>query len=136
MGDKPKKKNFVKFLFGIAAAILISIVSFFVYSYFQGSEGNYTPPEPEKQTHEAQIAGDLTSLSNALESYYAINLSYPDSLRELVPDFIDSLPVEPLSHENYLYFASADSGYQIEVRNPNLYKLNKYGIKNGKIIKN
>lgn len=133
--NKPKKKKFFKILLIIIAIILLLFISFFIYSYLQGGKGNYTPPKQESQTSLEQVTTDLTALSNAIESYYAMNLSYPDSLSQLTPDFIAKLPKEPLTNENYIYKVLGDSGYEVQVKNPKQYELTEFKVQNGKIIK-
>ena len=51
-----------------------------------------------EQNHKARLGvtlGDLRSISNATNSYHLRFESYPDSLSELVPDFLESLPQDP-----------------------------------------
>jgi hypothetical protein len=135
MSDQSKKKNIMKYLFGFVIIILLGIISFFIYSYIQGSKENYKPPTEEKKTSDEQASNDLIALSNAIDSYYTINLSYPDSLNALIPDFLNKLPKEQFTNKIYIYNVLEDSAYEVKVKNPKLYKLTEFKVRNGKLIK-
>lgn len=107
-----------------------------VYLYSQGGQKNYIPPEVKKESNEEQVITDLVSLSHAIESYYAINLFYPSSLKDLVPDFINKLPKDQSDKSDFIYTFFADSAYEISVQNPYNYNLKELRVRNGKLIKN
>jgi len=131
----PRNKT-LRYIIYILLLILLSILVYVGYLYTQGSKKNYTPPTVEVNTDEQQVINDLTSLSHAVESYYAINLSYPSSLKNLVPDFINKLPSEPQTNKDYIYKVFADSAYEVSVQNPQKYNLKEFRIRNGNLIKN
>ncbi|MBM3711952.1 MAG: hypothetical protein FJW56_00725 [Actinobacteria bacterium] len=134
MKEDSNKKRFLKYLlFGLIIIISI-VVIFLVYSYSQGGKGNYVPPKAEELSSLEQVKSDLVTLSKAIESYYAINLSYPDSLKKLVPDFINELPLEQESKKNYDYKIIVDSVFEIKVSDASFYKLKELKVRNGKII--
>jgi len=54
----------------------------------------------------------------ALERYFLKNKHYPETLRELVPEYIESLPVsemEPYSDKEYLFYESDGEIYSFEL---------------------
>ncbi len=135
VNSKPKKR-FYKYLLSAIGIILICVLGFIAYLYSQGGQKNYTPPKAEEKTNEGQVVSDLMDISHAIESYYAINLSYPPSLKNLVPDFIGKLPTEPLTNSDYIYKALADTAFEVSVQNPQNYNLKELRVRNGKLIKN
>ncbi|MCX6175460.1 MAG: hypothetical protein NTZ27_11965 [Ignavibacteriales bacterium] len=134
MNLKPKKRLF-KYLLYTIAIILFCVLGFIAYLYSQGGQKNYTPPKVEKNTNEGQVVSDMISISHAIESYYAINLSYPSSLKNLVPEFISTLPTEPLMNGDYSYKVFADTAFEVSVQNPQNYNLKELRVRNGKLIK-
>ncbi|NJD21390.1 MAG: hypothetical protein FIA82_01795 [Melioribacter sp.] len=134
MNLKPKKR-FYKYLLSALGIILICVLGYIVYLYSQGGQKNYTPPKTEEKTNGEQVVSDLMDISHAIESYYAINLSYPSSLKNLVPEFISNMPIEPLTNRDYSYKVFSDTAYEVSVQNPQNYNLKELRVRNGKIIK-
>ena len=134
MNLKPKNK-LLKYLLYAIGIILLCVLGLVAYLYSQGGPKNYTPPKVEEKTNEEQVVSDMTSISHAVESYYAINLSYPLSLNNLVPDFISKLPNEQLTKSDYIYKVLADTAFEVSVLNPQNYNLKELRVRNGKIIK-
>ncbi len=134
MNLKPKNK-LLKYLLYAIAIILLCVLGFVAYLYSQGGQKNYTPPSIEEKTNEGQVVSDLMDISHAIESYYAINLSYPSSLKNLVPEFISNMPIEPLTNRDYSYKVFSDTAFEVSVQNPQNYNLKELRVRNGKIIK-
>ena len=135
MNSKPKKR-FLKYLLYTIAIILLCVLGLVAYLYSQGGQKNYTPPKAEENTKEEQVVSDMMDISHAIESYYAINLSYPPSLKNLVSDFIKNIPTETLNNSDYIYKVFADSAFEVSVKNPQNYNLKELRVRNGKLIKN
>lgn len=58
----------------------------------------------------------LTGLS--LSAYYRDHAKYPETLEALVPDYLDELPIDPLSGESFLYRKEGE-GYSLYGLGPN-----------------
>ncbi len=125
----------LKFLLVFIAFVIVIIAGVFTYLYQQGSVENYVPPAARADSPRTQALSDLSTLSQAVEAYYAINLKYPEKLDELQPDFITKLPLEPVTGENYTYETDGTSMYRITVSNPNIFDFKELMVENGKIIK-
>ncbi|MFH1377734.1 MAG: hypothetical protein ABIH86_03180, partial [Planctomycetota bacterium] len=52
---------------------------------------------------------NIAIIGLALEIYRIRNGAYPDSLEALVPDILDSIPVDPFTGDNYKYAKTRDS---------------------------
>ncbi len=124
----------VKIIAGVVLVFFIAVVFLLFISYQQGSTDNYVPPEVEEMVDQDQAEDDLNQLSSAIEAYYAQNLAYPSSLEELVPDFIDKLPLDPKAKKSYLYETEGDS-YIISVVDPKLYNCEYFYYENGFLTK-
>jgi hypothetical protein len=135
MAEKKKHKT-IRYILFVLLFLIICLIGLSVYYYSQGNVGNYVPPKVNNNTNLDQVVSDLSAISQAVESYYAINLSYPSKLKDLVPEFIPIIPIEPQSNNEYQYNVYADSAYQISARNPQNYNLKELFIRNGKIVKN
>lgn len=130
-----KNHKIIKYVLSALLLIVVCLIGIAVYYYSQGSSGNYTPPAVESSTNVEQVLADLNSISQAVDSYYAMNLSYPSKLKDLEPDFINKVPVEPRTNNEYKYQVFADSAFQVTVQNPQNYNLKELFIRNGKIVK-
>ncbi|NLO19162.1 MAG: hypothetical protein GX121_04690 [Ignavibacteria bacterium] len=124
----------LKITIAVVLVLLISIAIMFFVSYQQGSVDNYVPPKIEEMADQEQAEEDLSQIASALSTYYAQNFAYPSSLQELVPDFIDNLPVDPLAKKPYLYQAEGDS-YVISVFDPKLYHCEYFYYEDGFLTK-
>lgn len=124
----------VKIILSIIALFIISISILLFISYQQGSEDNYIPPEIEEMADQDQAEDDLNQISSAVEAFYAQNLTYPSILDELVPDFINKLPLDPKAKKPYLYETEGDS-YIISVVDPKLYNCEYFYYENGFLTK-
>ena len=56
---------------------------------------------------------DLAALSEALQKYQAAKKSYPNSLQQLVPDYLSSLPTDPLSPKYSYRYVKTPTGYRL-----------------------
>lgn len=127
---KSKRLRFLLLFFG---AIFVTIAGLLFYFYLQGSVEHYVPPPVEKSSGKDQVLSDLSILSQAIEAYYAVNLRYPQNLEELQPDFLASVPVEPVTEKKYVYETDGALTYRIMVSNPGPYGFKELSIENGKI---
>ncbi len=59
--------------------------------------------ESRAQARDAERMNDVKQLQVALELYYNRNGAYPTTLSDLAPQFIDRIPTDPRSGENYTY---------------------------------
>ncbi len=125
----------LKFLLLFIVVIIVAIGGLLVYLYQQGGVKNYVPPVSKADSPRTQVLSDLSTLSQTIEAYYAINLKYPDKLDELQPDFITKLPLEPVTGKNYVYETDGISMYRIVVSNPKIFDFKELALENGKIIK-
>ena len=131
-----KSKKTLIIILGVLAAIVIGIVAIFLYYYTQGSKDNYVPPEVEQiEAPVDQAVADMEKLASALETYYAMNFEYPESLAGLVPDVLDIIPKDPSTNQDYVYTTDVDENYSITVANPSNYHLSILKVENGEIIK-
>lgn len=101
-----------------------------------GGTSNYHPPKSETSTDAEQVVSDLNSISKAVDSYYSVNLTYPASLKDLSPDFMSVIPVNPVNKEEYIYTVLGDTVYEVKVSSPAVFNLKELKVRNGKIIKN
>jgi hypothetical protein len=84
-----------------------------------------TPAKPAVNQNDATRKTDLGNLKTALEKYYSVNQTYPVSatltktsdanspLTVLVPTYISSLPLDPLSPNSFYGYKSDGKSYQI-----------------------
>lgn len=56
-----------------------------------------------KQSRDARRKADLENIRAALEMYRSNNSYYPSTTSALSPDYIGTLPTDPLSGQSYLY---------------------------------
>ncbi len=56
---------------------------------------------------------DLMTITAALNKYNAEKKSYPDSLSQLVPAYLDSLPKDPLSPKYAYRYVKTPTGYKL-----------------------
>lgn len=132
--EKPRKKTKIWLYILIAfGGFVILLVTFVLISYFQGGESNYVPPEVEKKSAELQVLDDLEYLSTAVQSYYATELQYPISLSALVPNYIDSLPTDPLSGKPYIYESDEHTYFKIIAPDPKAYNYKELYVENGEL---
>jgi hypothetical protein len=123
-------------ILSIIAVIVIGTFSIILYYYSQGSEDNYVPPATEEiEAPVDQAIADMQKIASALETYYAMNFEYPETLAGLVPDVIDSIPLDPVDNKEYVYYTDIDESYSISVPNPKNYNLTTLKMDNGEIVK-
>lgn len=81
----------------LAVITIIAILSTIGFSVFSGAQ---------KNSRDQQRFRDLNAVSQALELYRNDNQSYPASLSDLLPTYLDSLPSDPTAGRSYQYLAS------------------------------
>lgn len=62
-----------------------------------------------KNSRDQQRFNDLNIIKQALEMYRRDKTSYPDSLESLIPDYLESVPDDPLPQRIYQYKKSSSS---------------------------
>ncbi|MCH7920017.1 MAG: hypothetical protein IIC50_18770 [Planctomycetes bacterium] len=67
---------------------------------------------------------ELALVACALERYYLANQQYPETLEELVPDYLDASPRDPMTHEPWHYRRDEERGFR-------LYTVGKNGRDDG-----
>ena len=67
---------------------------------------------------------ELALVACALERYYLAHQQYPDNLEELVPDYLDASPRDPMTHEPWHYRRDEERGFR-------LYTVGKNGRDDG-----
>ena len=67
---------------------------------------------------------ELALVACALERYYLANQQYPETLEELVPDYLDASPRDPMTHEPWHYRRDEERGLR-------LYTVGKNGRDDG-----
>ncbi len=129
------KKVLTVILLAIAGIIVIFIAVYF-YFYSQGGKENYVPPDVESAELPLERAEEnLKRIGSVIETYYAENLIYPESLQDLTPDYMDEIPKEPLENKHYLYQTDGETSFTVSLPNPSKYELTKLEYENGTINK-
>lgn len=126
----------LKFLLGIVLFVMIVIAGYILYLYQKGGAEHYKPPVTKTDSPKTQVLSDLTVLSQAVETYYAKNLRYPEKLEQLKPEFIDKIPLEPGTEKSFIYESDGLDRYRITISDPTRYGFKELFIENGKIIQN
>ena len=72
----------------------------------------------------AQTHIELALAACALERYYLAHQQYPETLQELVPDYLDASPRDPMTHEPWHYRRDEERGFR-------LYTVGKNGRDDG-----
>ncbi|MBN1162673.1 prepilin-type N-terminal cleavage/methylation domain-containing protein [Patescibacteria group bacterium] len=57
----------------------------------------------QAKSRDAQRKKDLNTISSVLEWYFADHREYPSNQNDLIPNYINVLPRDPLSDVSYLY---------------------------------
>lgn len=125
-----------KLLLTIIVLLIIVIGGYLVYLYQKGSVEHYHPPVIKASSAKAQVLSDLTALSQAVEGYHAKNLRYPERLEQLEPEFMDRIPLEPVTGKTYIYESDGFNKYRIGVFDPAVHGFKELYVENGKIIQN
>lgn len=122
----------------VACVVLVVVVlaasGVLLYLYSQGGKGNYVPPQVDQKPLVEQALASLKDVSDAVESYYTINLSYPASLDVLVPDFLKSVPKNPSTNKPFSYRTSG-GGYTVEVPDATALGLKALKFENGRVVR-
>lgn len=75
---------------------LISLLTIFIIFFCSCKEEKKIPDTVQKvfnsanRTRSALAAGDMARIANALKLYYSEHNSFPDTLEDLVPDYVNS----------------------------------------------
>ncbi|OWK27325.1 MAG: hypothetical protein US76_03740 [Parcubacteria group bacterium GW2011_GWA2_38_13b] len=70
---------------------------------FEEYAKKYPPVSLQQKSRDARRISDTIQLQPALESYYDAHGYYPASLNLLAPEFIGSLPKDPIFGNDYIY---------------------------------
>jgi hypothetical protein len=124
----------LKIILYIVLIFVFIVVGVLFYLYQHGGVENYIPPKTKVESPRIQVMNDLTTLSRAIEVFYAMNLRYPDSLAQLQPDFVVQIPHEPVTGRMYTYQTDGIAHYRISVSDPTAIGVKELAIENGKII--
>lgn len=116
------------------ALVIIVMGGYLAYLYQKGSATHYYPPAIKPSSPNAQVISDLITLSQAIEAYHAKNLRYPERLEQLLPEFLDKMPLELKTGNNCIYESDGMNQYRISMVDPTAFGLKELSIENGKII--
>ncbi|MFH1749621.1 MAG: hypothetical protein ABH837_01870 [bacterium] len=122
----------ISLLLGMVILASLAIYSFKTYySSPEGKDGRTAI----SQAYDVQRMTDLQALETSLANFYSTSFSYPDSLEDLVPDYVSSIPQDPETFDEYGY-EQLGSGYRLycilsdkdkmkndEGNDPNYYEL-------------
>ncbi len=97
------------------------VVNYSKYLYQLGDEKKFNFNSPASNSAIDETIKNLEAISTALDMYYTKNLSYPENLSALVPEFIDNIPIDPLTKKQYIYVIDERDGYEISVPEPSAY---------------
>ena len=124
-----------KWKFLLAIILLVVLSSQFIFFTFisRAVTEYYNPPVQKTDDPKVQILNDMTVLSGAVEAYYAKNLTYPDKLEQLKPEFIDQIPLETGTEKLFIYESDGLNRYRITVSDPSRYGFKELFIENGNI---
>lgn len=123
----------LKIALGVLIVLALAAAGYVFYLYQQGGTENYRPPEKKAASPRMQALRDLTILSQAVDAYYAKNLQYPETLDQLKPEFIATLPGEPGANPLFRYESDGLDRYRITVSDPSRYGLKELFAENGEI---
>ena len=74
----------------------------------------FDPLGTRSAARDAQRAEDSVTLQKAIDAYYKKNYQYPNSLNNLVPEFLPTVPHDPQSGTSYSYKAiDGSTNYQL-----------------------
>lgn len=122
-----------KIVLGIVLFVIVVIAGYFIYLYQKGGVEHYRPPATKVGSPRAQVLSDLDALSQAIDAYYAKNLSYPEKLEQLQPEFLDKIPLEPKTGKPFLYDSDGKDRYRMSVSDPASLGFKDLYVENGKI---
>ncbi len=126
----------LKIILGIVLLIILIVAGYLFYLYQKGGVEHYRPPVTKAEPPRAQVLRDLNALSQGIDAYYAKNLSYPEKLEQLQPEFLDKIPFEPKTGKPYLYESNGKDQYRINVSDPASYGLKDLFVESGKVHQN
>jgi len=74
----------------------------------------FDPLGMQSSSRDTKRQADIIQMQNALSAYYQAKQQYPQSLSQLVPEFLSTLPQDPKSGTVYSYRAvESDSNYEL-----------------------
>ena len=126
----------LKIVLGVILFVVLVLGGYLFYLYQKGGVEHYRPPMEKLESPRAQVLSDLNALSQAIDAYYAKNLSYPKKLEELQPEFLDKIPSEPKTTKSFLYESDGKDRYRIGVSDPLSYGFKELSVENGKVHQN
>ncbi len=62
-------------------------------------------------TSSCEAKYDITKTAICLKMYKAENKKFPDSIYDLVPDYMDKLPIDPFTNDDYIYRKLDNGGF-------------------------
>jgi hypothetical protein len=126
----------LKIILGIILFVVFIIVGYLFFLYQKGGIEHYRPPVTKAESPRAQVLSDLTALSQAIDAYYAKNLSYPEKLEQLQPEFLDKIPLEPKTGKPFFYESDGKDRYRMGVSDATSYGFKELFLENGKVHQN
>ncbi|MFC1721624.1 hypothetical protein ACFL0Z_01780 [Patescibacteria group bacterium] len=118
----------------LVVSVLVSVGAIFFTgcgeqpAYFgDGGEGSGEYLENTKGSDQ-QVQADISEIRSALLSYGQANNSFPPSLENLLPQYLEEIPVSPITNQPYEYqgdLLGADYELKYELSNGKIYTANK-----------
>ena len=108
-------------LLGIAVLIAATLYAYLQFSQNRrvreqtGSEKTQTSDQTDKLSQievqskqDQQRKNDIATINSALKSFFLKEKKAPDSLKELVPDYLGQMPSDPTTQKEYSYRPAGD----------------------------
>ena len=92
-----KNKNGFSLIEITIVILLVSILAVVSYPYFIGVS---------YESKKSRVNNDLQTLSNAMIRYYTMQGTWPVTINDLVPDYIDKAMLDPWGHPYSIYVAN------------------------------
>lgn len=121
--SSPSRKWKIKPMILIAVSVIILIVILFVgYIVIKTQENIASNRAVQYRAKGVQIEADIQELRSALELYRFDNKIYPQNLDLLIPQYLKSIPKNPISLKSYGYETNG-TAYTIttELQNGEVY---------------
>lgn len=96
-----------KFVIAIVAVLVVAGI-YFSFLFFRVFLSNSDP-----EARDIQREGAVGTLTTELNTYRNSNNAYPSSLKQLVPRFVERLPMDPKTQNDYEYQLLSNGDYKL-----------------------
>ncbi len=105
----PKKSTKVGFLVtGFVGWAIIALAFVFMVVAVFGTFDNFGLGSSRARARDATRKSDIAQIRTGLVLYYDDFQTYPNTLQQLAPDYLSTIPTDPSSGSSYFYLASTD----------------------------